>query len=508
MALRFHNTLTAQVEEFHPLADNQVRIYTCGPTVYDYAHIGNFRTFVFQDILRRYLRYRGYEVRQVMNLTDVDDRTILNARAAGLELRDFTANYIDAFEVDRKLLNLEAPEFLVRATDHIPEMIGLIQALTEKGYTYQSEGSTYFRVEKFKDYGKLSKIDLSGIRAGARVDADEYDKANPRDFVLWKAAKEGEPYWESPFGPGRPGWHLECSAMAMKYLGETFDIHSGGIDLAFPHHENEIAQSEAATGKPFARTWLHAEHLVVNGKKMSKSLGNFFTLRDLIDQHYNPSAVRYLLASVPYRTPLDFTFDGLHQAQKSLERLRNFRYRLTMEKFPAGEDAGLRTRAEAARKTFEEALDDNLNTAEALAAVFNLVTDGNTAMDRSQFREGNRSQFLDALERWDRVFAALEDNDHAKLLELGLIKPHIVTAEATVGFEGLVRVESGQGDDGHRDTVLVEALSDQEIEERIAARNRARQSGDFPEADRIREGLAKAGVLLEDTKAGTRWKRK
>ncbi|PYV24551.1 MAG: cysteine--tRNA ligase [Acidobacteria bacterium] len=503
MALRLYNTLTARLDEFHPLEGNQVRIYTCGPTVYDYAHIGNFRTFVFQDILRRYLRYRGYEVRQVMNLTDVDDKTIRNAREAGLELREFTAKYIEAFEVDRKLLNLEAPEFLVRATDHIEDMIRLVQVLVEKGYAYRSEGQTggsiYFRVEKFTDYGKLSKIDLSGIRAGARVDADEYDKANPRDFVLWKAAKEGEPYWDSPFGPGRPGWHLECSVMAMKYLGETFDIHSGGTDLAFPHHENEIAQSEAATGKPFARFWLHAEHLMVNGERMAKSSGNFYTLRDMIERNYKPTAIRYLLSEVPFRKPLNFTFDGLHQAQKSLERLRNFRYRLTMEKFPAGESAGLRARAEAARRAFEDALDDNLNTAEALAAVFNLVTDGNTAMDRGEFRDGDRAAFLDVLERWDRIFAALEDNDHARLLEFGLAKPR----PAAVGAR-----DDGEHGDGHQHAVLVESLSDQEIEERIAARKLARDSGKFAESDRIRQDLAKYGVILEDTKAGTRWKRK
>ncbi len=508
MALRFYNTLTAQVEDFHTLVPNQVRMYTCGPTVYDYAHIGNFRTFVFQDILRRYLRYKGYEVRQVMNLTDVDDKTIRNAREAHLELRDFTAKYIEAFEVDRKLLNLETPEFLVRATDHIPDMIQLIQRLAEKGYTYQSDGSTYFRVERFKDYGKLSKIDFSGIRAGARVDADEYDKANARDFVLWKAAKEGEPSWPSPFGPGRPGWHIECSVMAMKYLGESFDIHSAGVDLVFPHHENEIAQSEAATGKPFAHTWLHAEHLIVNGKKMSKSLGNFFTLRDLIAKGYRPTAIRYLLASVPYRTPLDFTFDGLHQAQKSIERLRNFRYRLTMEKFPAGENPELRARAEAARQAFEDALDDNLNTAEALAAVFNLVLDGNTAMDHGQFRDGDRPAFLDLLERWDRIFAVLEDNDHAKLVQFGFIKAReaeLTPVETPDGGSGRAISEVA---DRLQPAVLVETLSDAEIERQIVARNAARRGGDFAQSDRIREELAKAGVILEDTKAGTRWKRK
>src|SRR5436309_1760559 len=466
MALRLYNTLTAQVEEFQPLADNQVRMYTCGPTVYDFAHIGNFRTFVFQDILRRYLKYREYQVRQVMNLTDVDDKTIRNAREAHLPLRDFTSKYIDAFEADRQLLNLERPEFSVRATDHVEDMVKLIQVLAEKGYTYASGGSIYFRVEKFAGYGKLSKIDLSGMQAGARVDTDEYEKANPRDFVLWKAAKEGEPRWESPFGPGRPGWHIECSVMAMKYLGETLDIHSGGTDLAFPHHENEIAQSEAATGKPFARFWLHAEHLKVNGERMAKSLGNYFTLRDLIQKNYKPTAIRYLLSEVPFRKPLNFTFDGLHQAQKSLERLRNFRYRLTMEKFPAGESAELQARAATAREAFEDALDDNLNTAEALAAVCNLVKEGNTAMDRGEVRAGDRAAFLDVLERWDRIFAALEDNDHARLLEFGLAKPR----PAAVGAR-----DDGEHGDGHQHAVLVESLSDQEIEERIAARKLARQ---------------------------------
>jgi cysteinyl-tRNA synthetase len=508
MALRFYNTLTAQVEDFHTLAPNQVRMYTCGPTVYDYAHIGNFRTFVFQDILRRYLEYKGYEVRQVMNLTDVDDKTIRDAREAGLELRDFTAKYIQAFEVDRKLLNFETPEFMVRATDHIADMIQLIQTLTEKGYTYQTEGSTYFRVEKFKDYGKLSKIDLSGIRAGARVDADEYDKANPRDFVLWKAAKEGEPRWDSPFGPGRPGWHIECSVMAMKYLGESFDIHSAGVDLVFPHHENEIAQSEASTGKPFAHTWLHAEHLIVNGAKMSKSLGNFFTLRDLIAKGYKPTAIRYLLAEVPYRKPLNFTFDGLHQAQKSLERLRNFHFRLTMEKFPEGENRPLQARAEVARRAFEDALDDNLNTAEALAAVFDLVTEGNTAMDHGEFRDADRPAYLDVLERWDRVFGVLEDNDHAKLVQFGFIKPRETDVVAVETPDGGAGRESSEAADGRQPAVLVETLSDEEIERQIAARNAARRRGDFAESDRVREELAKAGVILEDTKAGTRWKRK
>jgi cysteinyl-tRNA synthetase len=456
--------------------------------VYDYGHIGNYRTFVFQDILRRYLRYRGYEVWQVMNLTDVDDNTIRGAQAAGISLAEYTEKFIKAFEVDRQLLNLETPEIIVRATEHVDDMVKLIQTLEAKGYAYRSDGSVYFSVRSFPAYGKLAQVDLAGLRPGARVDSDKYDKSDARDFVLWKAAKEGEPYWETPLGPGRPGWHIECSAMSMKYLGETFDIHSGGIDLTFPHHENEIAQSEAATGKPFVRYWLHAEHLIVNGEKMSKSLGNFYTLRDLIGKGYRPTAIRYLLASVPYRKQLNFTFDSLHQAQHSIERLRNFRHRLTVEKFPAGENRELPARAQAARQAFEDALDDNLNTAEALAAIFDLVRDANTAMDHGEFRGVDRPVFLDLLERWDRVFAVLEDTDHAKLRQFGLADTRDASPAA--------------------DALLVEGPSDEEIAQRVAERDTARRRGDFARSDKIRADLLSAGVILEDTKAGTRWRRK
>jgi cysteinyl-tRNA synthetase len=488
MALRFHNTLSGQVEDFAPLEGNKVRMYTCGLTVYDYGHIGNYRTFVFQDLLRRYLKYRGYEVLQVMNLTDVDDNTIRGAKAAGIPLRDYTDKFIQAFEVDRQLLNLEAPEIVVRATDHIDDMVSLIQRLEAKGYAYRSDGSVYFSVRSFPSYGKLAQVDLSGLRPGARVDTDKYDKTDARDFVLWKAAKEDEPHWETPLGPGRPGWHIECSAMAMRYLGETFDIHSGGIDLTFPHHENEIAQSEAATGKPFVRYWLHAEHLIVNGEKMSKSLGNFFTLRDLIARGHKPTAIRYLLASVPYGKQLNFTFDGLHQAQHSIERLRNFHYRLTEEKFPGGENPELQTRALAARQAFEDALDDNLNTAEALAAIFDLVRDANTAMDHGEFREENQPVVLDVLERWDRVFAVLEDTDIAKLRQFGL----------------MMTVEKGRGAEAE----VATPMADEEIEQRIVERDAARRRGDFARSDKIRADLLSVGVILEDTKTGTRWKRK
>ncbi len=472
-------------------------MYTCGPTVYDYAHIGNYRTFIFQDILRRYLKALGFQVNQVMNLTDVDDKTIRNSHAAGMPLRDYTQKFIDAFVVDRDLLSLEPPELMVRATDCIEEMVKLVEALEQKGFAYRSDGSVYFRVAAFEGYGKLSKINLSGNRAGARVDADEYEKDDARDFVLWKAAKPGEPSWPSPFGPGRPGWHLECSTMAMKYLGESLDIHSGGSDLIFPHHENEIAQSEAATGKPFARFWLHAEHLIVNGEKMSKSSGNFYTLRDLIAQGHKPSAIRYLLASAPFHKPLNFTFEGLHQAQKSIERLRNFRFRLKTEQLEDGEDSALAERAGVARCEFVRALDNNLNTAEALAAVFDLVTDGNTAMDHGEFREGNRRSFLDVLDRWDAIFAVLQDDDDVRLRRYGWTR---------AGEESAIEAAApGLGGSGY---LKSESLTDAEIDRQIASRNAARRSGRYADSDQIRENLLKAGVVLEDTKSGTRWKRK
>lgn len=465
MALRFFNTLTQRVEEFVPLEDNLVRMYTCGPTVYDYVHIGNLRTFTFQDILRRWLRYRGYQLRHVMNITDVDDKIIRNALAQGKHIREYTAVYEKAFLEDAAAMRLERPEFLVRATDHIQDMIEAIVELGRKGYTYQSEGSTYFRIARFPEYGKLSHIDFSGQKIGARVDVDEYDKENARDFVLWKARKDNEPYWEGPLGPGRPGWHIECSVMAMKYLGPTLDIHTGGVDLIFPHHENEIAQSEALTGKPFVRYWLHAEHLLVESQKMSKSLGNFYTLRDLLSRGYRPEAVRYLLASVPYRKKLNFTFDGLRSAAAAIERLRNFQLRLQTEKLPEGTNEAMAARTEQALRAFEEAMDDDLNTAEALAAIFSYIRDANAAMDEGQFREGNRQAALDLLDRFDRIFDVL--------------RPSVTEAE----------------------------LSDEEIQRLIAERAEARKARNYQRADEIRDYLKQKGIIIEDTREGTRWKR-
>src|SRR5215469_534579 len=417
--IQLHNTLSGKVEPFVPQKPGEARIYTCGPTVYDYAHIGNYRTFVFQDILRRFLKLRGFKLLHVMNLTDVDDRIIANAAAAGKNIRDYTEKFVQAFFDDCKTLSIEAPEHWIRATDHIDDMVQLIQKLQDKSFTYPGEGSIYYRIAKFPNYGKLSKIDLSGIQAGARVDNDRYEKESVRDFALWKAPKPGEHFWETAIGPGRPGWHIECSAMAMKYLGETLDIHTGGIDLAFPHHENEIAQSEAATGKPFVRYWLHAEHLLVEGEKMSKSAGNFYTMRDLYGKGYKPSALRYALASVPYRRQLNFTFDGLQQATSSVERLRNFAARLKNERFPAAKNSKMAERIDRAADDFDAGLSDDLNTARALAAMFDFVREANIAMDKGEFRQSEVKAAQEFLATFDKVFAVLEDNDAEKLKELG-----------------------------------------------------------------------------------------
>src|SRR5438309_3922799 len=475
--LRLHNTLSGKTESFVPLRAGEVKMYTCGPTTYDYAHIGNFRTFVFQDILRRYLKQRGLKLTHAMNLTDVDDRIIANAAKAGVGIREYTEKYAQAFFADCKAVSVEAPEFWIRATDHIPDMVQLIEKLQKKSFTYDSEGSIYYRIAKFPEYGKLSKIDLTGIQAGARVDNDRYEKESARDFALWKAPKPGEHFWDTPIGRGRPGWHIECSAMAMKYLGETIDIHTGGIALSVPHHEYEIAQSEAATGKHFVRYWLHAEHLLVEGEKMSKSLGNFFTLRDLFAKGYKPSALRFALASVPYRRQLNFTFDGLQQAVSAVDRLRNFADRLKQGKFDPGQYPGMAERIAKAAADFDAGLSDDLNTAQALAAAYDLVREANEAIDKREFRQDDAAAAQKFLATFERVFAVLEDNDAAKLSELGYGK------------------ES--------------ALSDADIEKLVADRQAARKRRDFASSDRIRNELADHGIILEDSKDGSvRWKRK
>ncbi|MCX6604474.1 MAG: cysteine--tRNA ligase [Acidobacteria bacterium] len=466
MALRFYNSLSQQLEPFTPQDGKTVRMYTCGPTVYHYAHIGNLRTFTFQDILRRWLRASGFALNNVMNITDVEDKIIRTAMAQGKTLREYTAQYEEAFLEDMATLRLERPERVVRATEHIDEMVDLIQKLGEKGFTYESDGSTYYRISKFPEYGKLSHNDFGGMIAGARVDVDEYEKDDARDFVLWKQKKEGEPSWDTPIGDGRPGWHIECSAMAMKYLGATLDIHAGGIDLQFPHHENEIAQSEAVTGKQFAKFWLHAEHLIVEGQKMSKSLGNFYTLRDLLELGYAPETVRFLLESVPYRNKLNFTMDGVKAAATAIERLRNFELRLKTEKFAPGGEAASEERTAAAVTRFREAMDDDLNTAGALGVVFEFLRDTNSAMDGGKFLAGNVASAQGLLNLFDSVFDVM------------------------------------------RPTTVAGGISDEAVEALIAERVAAKKARNFGRADAVRAELDAQGIVLEDTKDGPRWKRK
>src|SRR6516225_8218971 len=401
MALRLFNTMSARVEEFHPIEPNQVRMYACGPTVYDFGHIGNFRTFIAVDVLQRFLKQSGYRVHYVMNITDVDDKIIRNSARDGVGVKQYTAKYEKAFLEDVATLNIQQP-ILVRATDHIPEMAEFIAKLENKGIAYPAEdGSYYFRIVRFPAYGKLSKKDFAGMEDGARVDVDEYEKDNARDFALWKAPKPGEFSWDTSIGRGRPGWHIECSVMSMEELGETFDVHAGGEDLIFPHHENEIAQSESLTGKTFAHFWFHARFLLVEGEKMSKSLGNFFTLRDLVLKGHKPSSIRYLLTSVPYRNQLNFTFDGLKQAAVSVDRLRNFRLRLSAGNFAEGSSPEMQKLAADTLDRMRTALEDDLNTAQAQAAIFEMVRQANTAFDSGGVKKADVPKLLDALAKFD-----------------------------------------------------------------------------------------------------------
>jgi cysteinyl-tRNA synthetase len=494
MALRLYNTLSGRVEEFHPLQDNEVRLYACGPTVYDYGHIGNFRTFVAVDILRRFLRQSGYKVQHVMNITDVDDKIIRNSARDGVGVKEYTAKYEKAYLEDAAALNIEQP-VLVRATDHIPEMAEFIVALQKKGFAYRAEdGSYYFRIAKFPTYGKLSKKDFAGMEDGARVDLDEYEKDNARDFALWKAPKPGEAFWESPIGRGRPGWHIECSVMSMEELGETFDLHAGGEDLIFPHHENEIAQSEALTGKPFVHFWFHARFLLVEGEKMSKSLGNFFTLRDLVLMGHKPSAIRFLLASVPYRNQLNFTFDGLKQAAVSVERLRNFQVRITTGQFSAGATDGTNQLARETTRRMQAAMEDDLNTAQAQGAIFDMVRKANAALDAGQIRQNDVPLLLAALEEFDEIFAVLRDDDASKMKCI-LDWAKEVGREKDISQKLLAIVRSA-------------SLTDEQVNQKITDMKDARRARDFKLSDSIRADLAAAGVMVEITKDGIRWRRK
>ena len=494
MPLRLFNTMSSQVEEFRPLRDSEVRMYACGPTVYDYGHIGNFRTFVAVDLLRRFLRQSGYKIQHVMNITDVDDKIIRNSARDGVTVQQYTAKYEKAFLEDAAMLGIEQPT-LVRATEHIPEMVDFVAKLVEKGLAYRADdGSYYFRIAKFPHYGKLSKKDFSTMLDGARVDVDEYEKDSARDFAVWKAPKPGEASWNTAIGPGRPGWHLECSVMSMMELGESFDLHAGGEDLIFPHHENEIAQSESMTGKPFAHFWFHARFLLVEGEKMSKSMGNFFTPRDLVLKGHKPSSIRYLLASVPYRNQLNFTFDGLKQAAVSVDRLRNFRLRLSTGNFAGGSNPQMQKLATATVDHMRAALDDDLNTAQAQAALFEMVRQANTAFDTGSVMKEDIPALLAALEKFDEVFAVLHDDDLPKM------KKVLQWAQAE-GREKDISQEL-------RDALQSAQHSDADIEAKITEMKAARTARDFKKSDAIRAELSDAGIVVEITKDGIRWRRK
>lgn len=462
--IHFFNTLTRKKERFKPLRRGTVTMYTCGPTAWDFAHIGNFRSFVFEDLLRRWLEYRGFSVVQVMNITDVDDRTIAASRKEGVPLNEHTGRYIAAFFEDISALNIERAEHYPRATENIPEMVALIKRLMKKGYAYQAEdGSVYYDISKFKNYGELSKFKVERLQAGARVKVDEYDKAEARDFALWKAWTEddGDVFWETEIGKGRPGWHIECSAMSMKYLSETFDIHTGGVDNMFPHHENEIAQSQGATGKRFVNYWLHCEHLLVAGKRMAKRFGNYYTLRDLVKLGYDPMAIRYLLLSTHYRQQFNFTLEGLSASKNAIDRLRNFMRRLQYAdgKGSNGRMAGLMERVE---KDFCAAMDDDLNVGQALAALFEFVREANNLIDADQIDKKEATDTFDLMIGLDRV--------------LGIIG----------------RIE--------------EEELPKEAQELILRREEARRTGNWKTADEIRERLKSMGVTLEDTAQGVKWR--
>jgi cysteinyl-tRNA synthetase len=467
-------------------------MYACGPTVYDYGHIGNFRTFLQVDVLRRFLRLTGVPVRHVMNITDVDDKIIRNSAAAGVPIGEYTPKYVAAFFEDLEALRVERPEQIARATEHIEKMVQLIERLAALKAAYQTEdGSWYFRLKSFPDYGKLSKKDLSGMEDGARVDVDEYEKDSARDFALWKAAKPGETSWDTPIGRGRPGWHIECSAMSMEFLGESFDLHAGGEDLMFPHHENEIAQSETVTHKPLARHWMHVRFLLVDGRKMSKSEGNFYTLRDLLLKGYKASAIRLALISVPYRHQHNFTFDGLVEATAAVDRLRTFARRLKDGKFAEGENPAIQAEAVKAHEEYFAALANDLNTAEARAPIFDLLRASNTAMDEGKFFAGDRDAVLKVLGDFDRVFDVIEDQD-AEL-----------TRRAVAWAE-----ENGRQADIAPELRARMALSNEEIEALVAERTQAKKMRNFARADAVRNELAEKGVVIEDAKDGVRWKRK
>ncbi|MFQ6071966.1 MAG: cysteine--tRNA ligase, partial [Methanosarcinales archaeon] len=455
---------SAQKEIFKPLKANYVGMYSCGPTVYDYAHIGNLRAYTFADLLRRYLEYKGYKVKHVMNITDLDDKTINKAKKEGVSLKEYTERYAKLFFEDIELLNLKKAHVYPRVTEHIKEMVEMIKILIEKGYAYRKNGSIYYKISNFKEYGNLSKIDLSKVEIGASVDADEYEKEDVRDFALWKAKREGEPFWKTEIGEGRPGWHIECSAMSTKYLGPTLDIHTGGVDNIFPHHENTIAQSEASTGKPFVRYWMHCEHLLVNNKKMSKSIGNIYTLRDLLKKGYNAKALRMVFISTHYRSKLNFTEKSMQSAANTLKKLNLFVERIRDFKSDAKDNEEIQEIINKTEKKFEEALDDDLNTPKALAAIFETIRNVNQAMNLNKISTINARNIYKVMLKFDQVFGVLTIEEKGELPS--------------------------------------------EIELLIKEREEARKNKNFKKADEIRNKLINIGIILEDTKEGVKWRRK
>ncbi len=460
--IRFHNTLSGRTEEFQPLTPGRVKLYTCGPTVYDYAHIGNYRAYVFEDLLKRFLQMSGLTVTHVMNITDVDDKTIRGAQARGISLQDYTREYIQSFFDDIRSLNILPADHYPRATDHIPEMVRLVRSLLDKGFAYEKDGSVYFSIAKFPAYGRLSKIDPAGLSPGQRVEADEYEKESVHDFALWKKAKEGEPSWDTELGAGRPGWHIECSAMSLKYLGQTFDIHCGGVDNIFPHHENEIAQSESSTGTTFVRYWLHCHHLIVDGQKMSKSKGNQFILKDLRAQGLDPLDLRFLLLSTHYRKTLNYTSETLAQAKASRQRLRDFLYELDHRTFAPGDTGEVKALAEETRAKFQEGLGDDLNISAAMTALFEFVRKTNVRIASGALRQADALLARSLLLELDST--------------LGVLPP--------AAAEGLPAP----------------------LLQKIHAREKARREKNFALADKLRAELLEAGILLEDSKEGVRWK--
>jgi len=460
--IKLFNTLSGTIENFKPLTSEEVKLYTCGPTVYDYAHLGNYRAYVFEDLLKRFLMFMGYKVTHVMNITDVDDKTIKGANALGVKLQEYTQKYIKAFFEDIKTMNIAPADYYPRATEHIPEMVQIIKGLQDKGFAYRKGGSIYFSIEKFPDYGRLSKINLQELQPGQRTEADEYEKESIHDFALWKEKKEGEPFWETEIGPGRPGWHIECSAMSSKYLGQTFDIHCGGVDNIFPHHENEIAQSEAYSGKKFVKYWLHCHHLIVEGEKMSKSKGNFYTLKDLLQRKADPLALRFLLLSTHYRKTLNFTFDALEQAHASLQRIRDFYYELENRSFRDGKNQDVTNLTKQARQKFIEGLSSDLNISVALTALFELIREINILMSQDKIFKRDAENLLSFIDSADSVLAVFPPKQEMSLPP--------------------------------------------ELAQKILARERARKEKNYSLADKIRKELLDQGIVLEDAKEGVRWK--